>query len=395
MGGGNRLILMVLVGILIAAAIIAGVNALEQTKGIPTQSPTVTTSVTSTSVITSVTTSISKSSTPMGRLAAQIADPPTLPAGTSHLYVNYSDIEAHTLISQNNSVWFTIAGNGTIDLTTVLNSGLTVGSALVPTGLFDQARFGITGAIVTYYGKNYTAGIPIEQIVVPLANGGVTVAPNGSAGFVVEITPTILPASIGSKPGFEMVPATMGVAIPTSAWNSSFVQTGSRIQNLANESWWIQEQTTLKNNLTVIYRVLASNFFELILNNTSTNPVTISAVNILTTNISGTGDVSNMSSLNSNSSPSNTTIVSFQILANGSIIQPNPRSVIQANQIGLSIRPNQVVVLYFIGEIDTLYNQLPPHQQYAIVVGQEYLVQIVNPYGATFQFQVIGATPSP
>jgi hypothetical protein len=379
MSGGNRLLIMILVGILIAAAIIAGINALERTKIVSSVSQTVTTSITSTSIITSVTTSISKSSTPMGVLAAQIADPPTLPAGTTHLYVNYSDIEAHTIISQNNSVWFTIAGNGTLDLTTVLDSGLTVGSAVVPSGLFDQARFGITGAIVTFYGKNYTAGIPIEQIIVPLANGGVTVAPNSSAGFVVEITPTVLPANIGSRPGFEMVPATLGVAIPSAAWNSSLSQTGSRISNITSEPWWSRQQTNLQNNLTVKAQVLTSNFLLLALNNTGTTPLTISALNILATNAS---------------SGTNVTIASFQILANNSIIQPNPRSVLQANQIGLSIKPDQVIVLLFTGEINTLYSQVPPHQQFGIVVGQKYLVQIVNPYGAIFQFQVNAGTQS-
>ena len=53
-----------------------------------------------------------------GVLAAQITDPPdppNAPAGTTHIYIDYSDIEAHTTTQNSNSVWFTIAKAGMVD----------------------------------------------------------------------------------------------------------------------------------------------------------------------------------------------------------------------------------------------------------------------------------------
>ena len=162
---------MILVGILIAASIIVGVTALEQGNYITgPQSSTVTSSTTVTTV-TSVSASI-----PTGVLAAQITDPPdppNAPAGTTHIYVDYSDIEAHTTTQNSGSVWFTVAKTGMIDLFSVLNVGLTLGSAEVPSGIFDQARFDITNATITFGGINYTASVPLNQIMVPLSNGGV------------------------------------------------------------------------------------------------------------------------------------------------------------------------------------------------------------------------------
>ncbi|MDG6922867.1 MAG: hypothetical protein JRN67_06190, partial [Nitrososphaerota archaeon] len=113
--------------------------------------------------------------------------------------VNYSDIEAHTFDVNNNSVWFTVANSGTIDLMKVLNSGVTLGSSTVPSGVFDRVRFDITNATITYYGKNYTAIVPLNQLVIPITNGGVALAPNSSAGFVISLSPTVLASSNGGR----------------------------------------------------------------------------------------------------------------------------------------------------------------------------------------------------
>ena len=420
--------LMILVGILIAASIIAGVTALEQNHYITgPQSSTVTSSTTVTTV-TSVSASI-----PTGILAAQITDPPdppNAPAGTTHIYIDYSDIEAHTTTQNSNSVWFTVAKAGMVDLFSVLNIGLTLGSAEVSSGIFDQARFDITNATVTFGGINYTASVPLNQIIVPLSNGGSLVKPNASAGFVIDVTPTVLALNNGGTPSFEIIAATQGLSIPSLSWNGSLAVAGSRIQNITSQSWW-KGATPIGDNLVEeVPAEIYPTTLLVILNNNGSVPVTISGLSILTTGLESqnsatlststivstittvttitvvstiTGNSSGKSAspaapqatTSSSSSSSRVTVATFLILTNGSVIQPSPNGApIPSSQVGLTIKPNQVVVLLYLGIINTLNSPSAPFAPQNIIGGQEYAIQIVTPFGSSIEFNVNASYPS-
>ncbi len=414
----RSLMLMVLVGVLIAAAIIGGVNALEQGKVITGPSSSTVTSRTTVTTTTS-------NPLPTGILAAQITDPPdppNVPAGTTHVYINYSDIEAAT--DQNgNQIWETVANAGTIDLLSVVNTGLTLGSAQVFSGTYSQARFDITNASVTFGGINYTASVPLNEIVVTLSNGGALVNPNSSAGFVLDISPTVLATNNGGMPSFEIVTAAQGLAIPSQSWNDSLATTGSTIQNIASESWW-EAPTPIGDNLTVVRgSELYPTTLLVILNNTGSTPVTISALDVLTmgtestqsnvtvststivstitTTITEVTTITGTSNGGTNSSPadpqpspstensSESTVATFLILTNGSVVQPNPDSApIPQNQIGLTIKPYQVVVLFYFGPINALNSLTPPYAPQSIIGGQQYTIQIETPFGSSLQFDV-------
>ncbi|MGI0091900.1 MAG: DUF4382 domain-containing protein [Nitrososphaerales archaeon] len=444
MNGARKLLLMVLVGILIAAGIITGVTALEQNHFIqnPPTSQTTVTSTTST-VITSI--KNVNSSLPTGVLAAQITDPPNppnVPAGTTHVYINYSDIEAHTTDQNNNSVWFTIANAGKIDLLSVINVGLTLGSAQVTSGIFDQVRFDIANATVTFGGLNYTAIAPMNGITIPLTNGGARVGPNASAGFVIDITPTVLAGSNGGKPSFELIPATMGVSIPSQSWNNSLSAAGSKIPNITSQTWWVKPPS-IGNNLTeAVPAEIFPSFLLVILNNTGSTPVTISSLNILTSGVKGgstvststivstittvatitevttiTGNTSTQSATTSamgtapfaqasassssksssqaaNSTSSPMTVATFLILSNGSVVQPTPNGApVPRSQIGLTLKPYQDIVLIYFGLINTLNSPIPPNQPLSIIGGQEYTVQILTPFGSSASFSVNASYP--
>ena len=92
---------MGVIGILVAAAIIGGVSALNLPPPITVTTARITSVRTTTSydIETSTTTTISNSTVPDGTLAVQIADLLNLPAGVTHVYVSYSDIEVHTILA--------------------------------------------------------------------------------------------------------------------------------------------------------------------------------------------------------------------------------------------------------------------------------------------------------
>ena len=423
--------LMILVGILIAAEHRQlGLTLLSRitTSLAPNLRPLpVSTTVTT---VTSISASI-----PTGVLAAQITDPPdppNAPAGTTHIYIDYSDIEAHTTTQNSNSVWFTVAKTGMIDLFSVLNVGLTLGSAEVPSGIFDQARFDITNATVTFGGINYTASVPLNQIMVPLSNGGALVTPNASAGFVIDVAPTVLALNNGGTPSFEIITATQGLSIPSQSWTGSLTVAGSMIQNITSQPWW-KGPTPIGDNLAEPYGFTAQIYpttLLVILNNTGSVPVTISGLNILTTGEQSsqnnatlststivstittvttitivttiTGNSSGKSAspaapqaTSTSSTSSQITVATFLILTNGSVIQPSPNGApIPSNQVGLTIKPNQVVVLLYLGIINTLNSPNPPYAPQNIIGGQEYAIQIVTPFGSSIEFTVNASYPT-
>ena len=135
-----------------------------------------------------------------------------------------------------------------VDLFSVLNIGLTLGSAPVSSGIFDQARFDISNATVTFGGVNYTASVPLNQMTVPLSNGVVIVKPNASAGFVIDVTPTVLALNNGGTPSFEIVTATQGLSIPAHSSDGALAVAGSIIQNITSQSWW-KGGTSIGDNL--------------------------------------------------------------------------------------------------------------------------------------------------
>jgi hypothetical protein len=419
MNGTRKLFMMMLVGILIAASIIAGVTALEQDKLIGTPSSG-TSTVTSSTTVTSVT----SAPVPTGILAAQITDPPdppNAPAGTTHIYIKYSDIEAHTTDQNNNSVWFTVAKTGTIDLYSVLNVGLTLGSAQVSSGVFDQARFDIVNATVTFGGMNYTASVPLNQIIVPLSNGGAVVKPNSSAGFVLDVTPTVLASSNGGVSAFEIVTATQGVSIPSQSWTGSLTAVGSKIQNITSQSWWKGPTPIGGNMAEEVPSEIYPTTLLVILNNTGSTSVTISGLNILTSSAQNSATVSTSTIVSTivstitttitqvttitpnstgktaapqpttatSSNASQSTVATFLILTNGSVVQPSPRGApIPSNQIGLTFEPGQVRVLLYLGSINTLNSPDPPFAPQNIIGGQQYYIQIVTPFGSSIEFPV-------
>lgn len=416
MNVARRLLLMVLVGILIAASIIGGVAALEQHHLIPSPTSRTDTIVSNETVSTTIVSSTIQT----GILAAQITDPPNppnIPVGMTHVYINYNDIEAHTIV-QNNSAWFTVANGGVVDLLSVLSTSMTLGSAQVWSGTYDQVRFGILNATVTFGGVNYTAIVPLNQIVVNLSNGGTVVLPNSSAGFVLGLTPTVLASSSSGKQTFQIIPTVQGVSIPKDSWKGSLATPGSFIQNIASQPWW-SVATPIGDNLSEVTGTeVYPTTLLVILNNTGSTPITISGLNILTTGESSTNSsnistttvvstittvttITEISTITKSAAPATPrsalnspmeTVATFLILSNGSIVQPSPGGApIPASQIGLTIKPHQDIVLLYLGYINTLYSPNPPYQQLNIIGGQEYLIQIVTPFGASAQFNVFAS----
>ena len=374
---------MIVVGILVGGGIIAGVSALEAENVITNSSSVVTTTQTtvSTSLQTTVqtntqtttTTKISNSSEPTGLIAVQIADPPNLPLGTTHLYVNYSDIEVQSVGAVGaNPVWFTVAQNKEIDLLGVTNRSVTVDSTQVPVGNFNNLRIDISSVVATFGGKNYTVILPVSQIKAPIQYGGISLSANASVGVVLQLSPTLIAEQSNGSTIFATSFGAQAIQVPPGDWNPSLATTGSEI-NLSLMPWWNAAQIQISKNIVFISELMSYNSLLLVLKNTGDSSVSLSGVSIIKS-----AAASNVGSTNATQ-----TVATFFILSNSSLVQPGPE-LLQIGQVplGLTLRPNQTVNLLYVGQIRTMNSTSPPFANLSILPNEHYLLQVEGTFGS-------------
>jgi hypothetical protein len=395
MKASSKLLFMALAGILIAAGIIVGVSALQPNLPSGTGTVTKSTTLTSTSlstktsistqtststevkVSTSTTTEATNSTQPTGTLSALIADPVNVPRGSSHLYLNFSDIEAHTIGTGNSSVWVTVSEASLIDSLNLANKSVALGSSQAVSGHYDQVRFTIQSAILTYLGKNYSVLIQNPQSIVELVQGGIDLGVNSSAGFIVDVSSVVIPWQNGYSTDFELFTQASSVPIPSSLWNSSLMQRGA-ILNLSQQSWWRGTPVFPSTGLNIMSAILSTNTLLVVIQNNGAANVPLSAISIIGFNAS---------------SDAYYTVASFVVLSNANVVQLGQK--LGQYQVGINLAPRESTVLLFVANnITTLASPSPPYTPFSIVIGQYYTIQLVNPYGAVLDLSAVASPQS-
>jgi hypothetical protein len=431
LNGTGKLIMMAVIGILVAAAIIGVVNAAnpDLNSGSTTSTSTVTSRIVSTSVsttiITSVTTSVSNSTAPEGTMAVQIADSISLPAGITHVYLQYSDIEIHTNLG-GSSIWLRVAPENDVDLTTLSTNGLTVGVADVPAGNYDSARFTIVSAAVTFEGSNMSAIVPQTTVSVPIQASGVDLLPNGTSGFLFDIAPSIIPVQSGNLTQMELLPYAEAVAIPSSFPTANYAELGSTIP-LNSQPWFTSTQENLASNVTLLAALVSNDALLVVVKNTGNASVTINELSILApgtessnleTIVTTITTVTTITEFNqganaksaarhlngqsdslsrSSAVPASSmlsgyqTAASFLVLYNGQVVQAS--SGANAQQLGLVLAPGQNASLTFIGKIQTLDSLSSPYAPLQILPGAPYLLEVQGPFGQIEAINVTAVSP--
>jgi len=99
-----------------------------------------------------------------GTVVLSISDPAQAQPGSGrqydtsilHIYLTFARMELHQggLGNPSNSSWYTIVGSQkTVDMISVLTVPETLGSARLATGTYDQLRFPVSAAVVTFSGN--------------------------------------------------------------------------------------------------------------------------------------------------------------------------------------------------------------------------------------------------
>src|SRR5579872_1140864 len=142
---------------------------------------------------------------PTGVLGVSLTDPPIVPAGVTDVFISYSSIDVHVADAGNQDGWYQVADAGSVDLMSLINVSLTLGSAQVQTGVFNLISFNITSAGVTINGVNATAYVPANRISLPIV-GGISVSTGNSSGVLVDLSPEVIPYQNGTSVSYALVP---------------------------------------------------------------------------------------------------------------------------------------------------------------------------------------------
>jgi len=118
-----------------------------------------------------------------GTVVLSISDPAQAQPGSGrqydtsilHIYLTFARMELHQggLGNPSNSSWYTIVGSQkTVDMISVLTVPETLGSARLATGTYDQLRFPVSAAVVTFSNiGNVTYTMPSGSLKVSVSPG--------------------------------------------------------------------------------------------------------------------------------------------------------------------------------------------------------------------------------
>ncbi len=124
-----------------------------------------------------------------GTVVLRIGDPPQVQPATGqqyepsilHIYLTFATIEIHQggFGNSSNNGWYAMVGSQkTVDMISVLTTAKTLGSTRLVTGTYDQVRFPVSAAVVTFSNLgNVTYSIPSDSLKVSITGGGFQSSP--------------------------------------------------------------------------------------------------------------------------------------------------------------------------------------------------------------------------
>ena len=135
-----------------------------------------------------------------GSVILNVTDPPQGQGNNSHqydptilhIYLTFTTVEIHQggLGNPSNNTWITIPiSQKTVDMISVLTVSKTIGSARLSTGTYDQLRFPVSKAIVTFSNLgNVTYSVPSDTMKVSITGGGFQSFPGSTANLLLTIS---------------------------------------------------------------------------------------------------------------------------------------------------------------------------------------------------------------
>jgi len=384
----KSLLAFLIVGIIVLGGVVGYFMLLFQ----PAKSPS---SSTSTSVSTS---STSSTHAFMTSFAVALTDPPSVPAGTSALFLNYSRVELIT----NSSPYFANV-NGSVNLLSLVNVSKIIATFSLPKYVnVNQIRLFVSSVTIEINGSKYSVFVPSSVLKIPLVNVSLV---NGTIGALIDLRPHVVVTYAGQSLRFILTPVVF--AMPFTAKEVNVSQKMNVGQVFAIPKHLSEELERESANLTLeavsLYSQGNETVFYISLKNAGNEPVTVYAFSVQTlwnATLRSVLDFSLNKSQNYFSMKWNvqkSVEVSFPVLffVNGTqlVAFPSPRQVIpfgsnfapsnMSFKSGLSsyvIYPGQRVTFEYEGVL-------------ALVLGKNISIVLTAPHNVVFSFRVLSMPP--
>jgi len=290
---------------------------------------------------------------PAYNLAIFMTDPPIVPPNVTAVYLSYKDIMIHKIEGDD---WISLNQSGEIELMGLVNFTQIISLAKLPTGNYNLLRFTNSSAIVTYEGKNYTAKIPSDEVLVRI-EPPLTINSSATTGLMIDLSPKVILVP-GNDTCFMLVPYAKAFQIN---------DLKMIIKNEKLEELFRMRSKILINNTFIISKLITlSEFVKVQILNVTINE---NGFNVTIKNISNTSvDLKllilsaripfSIPIIQANLFPNLMHMV-FKITQNGSLeLLSNVNSTILMeimNGTGLKLQPNAIAILSYHGPMKFNY----------------------------------------
>ena len=241
-----------------------------------------------------------------------MTDPPHVPAGVTAVYAYYYGLAVH-----GPQGWTKVAAPGAIELMGTVNVAQTLASANIPTGSYDQVRFKLTSAQVTYNGVNYTATVVQGDYLTIRITQNIVVSGSQPAAALIDIQPMVMNVGDKSSPQFVLWAEAKAFPVPSAQVSEAIGREGYRL-SLRGLDWWDNDETQANVSLAVSGVSLSSDSLSLAVADGGTTGTWLKLVVVSQANptLGISGDDSVPSAI--------TGSAVFVILSNGTLVQFAP-----------------------------------------------------------------------
>ncbi len=210
-----------------------------------------------------------------GVVSILLTDPPSVPEGVSGVYITYSAFALHAT-GLGDAGWVATGGQGTIETLSLVNLSQTITSGSVPALRYNLIAFNISSAEVDFLGRNYSATVNGDRLVVPIF-GGLTVNSSHAAAAVVDIEPTVLNLGNQISPEFVITTGAKALQVPSGEVTGPMKHLGYRL-SLEERGWFQSFSAQHSGSPTIGGITLTSGSFSFSATNPGPDPLTIRMV---------------------------------------------------------------------------------------------------------------------
>jgi hypothetical protein len=209
-----------------------------------------------------------KQTTPVSTTASvtfpiALTDPPSVPTGTSALWLNYTAVE---LITNSSPLFANYTGS--VNLMELVNTSQIIAEFTVPKNVVvNQIRLFVSSAKIVINGTSYPVFLPSGVLKIPVTNA--------TSGALVDLQPHIVIAYVGQTPEYILTPVATAIPYSVSA------KVG---QKVALPSQVVEKLRSTLSNLTVVSSSLTfkgnTTSFSITIKNNGDEPVVVYAVKV-------------------------------------------------------------------------------------------------------------------